>query len=103
MPKEEQNLKTVLAYLEDHFAAQKIVLGKQEALVEDRPDERFYTFQAGKQYFLAIVRAMILEETVFPVLEGERIAEKMKHNAGAWVVLDKGAFGKGNEIKYVPR
>ncbi len=102
MIKKDENLSKAKAYLESHFKGQSITLGEQDHLLTDRPEAFFYTFQVENRYFLAVVRAMVEEETVFPVLEGESIAEKMTQNAGAWVVIEKAATGKGNRVTIHP-
>lgn len=99
MSKKDENLKMVQAYFESEFPDQKVISGEREGFAADRPNLLFYTFQVGDRYFLAVVRAVIEEETVFPVLEGEKIAEKMKNNPDAYVVMEKGPTGKGNTLR----
>jgi hypothetical protein len=42
---------------------------------------------------------MVEEETVFPVLEGKKIADEMRRHPNAYVVMEKATAGKGTEIK----
>jgi nucleoside diphosphate kinase len=99
MSKKHQNLRMIEEYLKDEFSGQEIRPKEVKGLVEERAEQLFYTFEVGDQYFLALVRALVEEETVFPVLEGKEIAEKMRSNPNAYVVVDKGPTGKGTEVK----
>jgi hypothetical protein len=102
MSKKDQNLKMIREYLEEAFPGVEITSKEIEGTMEDRPPQLFYIFQVGDDYFLALVRAVVEEETAFPVLEGKKIAEAMKTNPNTYVVLDKGPTGKGTEVKTRP-
>jgi len=98
MSKKDQNLKMIKEYLEDEFPGLEIVSMDIKGLMPDRPDQFFYGFKVGEEYFLAVIRAMVEEETVYPVLEGKNIAEQMRSHPLAYVVMEKGSFGKGVEV-----
>ncbi len=99
MSKKDENLKMINKYLEEQFPGQEIVPSDIKGLMEDRPDQFFYSFQVGGKYLLAVVRATVEEETVFPILEGKQIGEKMRSHPNSYVVLEKGDTGKGPEVK----
>jgi hypothetical protein len=99
MSKKDQNLKMIEEYLGNAFPGLEITLKEMKGFMEERPPQLFYTFQAGDKYFLALVRAVVEEETVFPVLDGKKAAEEMKNHPHAYVVVDKGPTGKGTEVK----
>jgi hypothetical protein len=86
-------------YLGEAFPGLDITSKEVKGTMEDRPLQLFYTFQVGDDYFLALVRAVVEEETALPVLEGKKVAEEMKANPNAYVVVDKGPTGKGTEVK----
>jgi len=98
MSKKELNLKEIKEYLTAEFPAMEIVSADVKGLKPDRPDQFFYGFQVEGKYFLAIIRAMVEEETVYPVLDGKNIAQQMKSHPHSRVVMDKGDFGKGTEV-----
>jgi hypothetical protein len=99
MSKKDQNLRMIEEYLKDEFPGQEIRPKEVKGLVEERAEQLFYTFDVGGEYFLALVRALVEEETVFPVLEGKEIAEKMRSHPNGYVVVDKGSTGKGTVVK----
>jgi hypothetical protein len=98
MSKKDENLQMTERYLEEAFPGQGINAKEIKGLKKDRPGQLFYTFQVGDQYYLALVRAFVEEETVFPVLEGKDVAEQMRNHPHAYVVMDKGPTGKGTEV-----
>lgn len=54
--------------------------------------------RAGADCVLAHVRAIVEEETVYPVLEGKDIAGELERHPDTYVVMDKGPAGKGTEV-----
>lgn len=98
MSKKEINLKEIKEYLTAEFPDAEIVSTDIKGLHPDRPDQFFYEFQVEGTYFLAIIRAMVEEETVYPVLKGKNIAQQMKAHPHSHVVMDKGDFGKGTDV-----
>ena len=98
MSKKDLNLKEIKEYLTAEFPGSEIVPVDIEGLMPDRPDQVFYGFHVEGKYFLAISRAMVEEETVYPVLEGKNIAQQMKAHPHSHVMMDKGDFGKGTEV-----
>ncbi|MDZ7700496.1 MAG: hypothetical protein U5R49_27405 [Deltaproteobacteria bacterium] len=99
MSKKEGNLKEIKEYLSDEFPVMELIQRERKGLLEDRPDQFFYCFEVGGKYFLAVIRAMVEEETVFPVLEGKGIAEEMRSHPNAYVIMEKAPAGKGTEVK----
>ncbi len=98
MSKRDLNIKEIKEYLTAGFPGSDIVSVDIKGLMPDRPDQFFYGFQVEGKYFLAIVRAMVEEETAYPVLEGKNIAQQMKSHPHSCVVMEKGRFGKGTEV-----
>ena len=99
MSKKDQNLKMIEEYLENAFPGLPIASKEIKVSIEDRAPQLFYIFQVGDNYFLALVRPVVEEETVYPVLEGKEVAEKMRNHPNAYTVVDKGSTGKGTEVK----
>jgi len=66
MSKKKINSKEIKEYLTAEFPATEIVSVDIKGLRPDRPDQVFYSFQMEGKYFLAIIRAMVEEETVYP-------------------------------------
>lgn len=99
MSKKEINLKEIQEYLSKAFPGLELIQRERRGLMDDRPDQFFYCFEVGGQYFLAIIRAMVEEESVYPVLDGKGIAEEMRTHPNAYVVMEKGPTGKGTEVK----
>jgi len=99
MSKKDNNLKEIQRYLKNEFPGIEVIQRDRKGLIDNRSDQFFYCFEVGGQYFLAMIRAMVEEETVFPVLEGKEIADEMRRHPNAYVIMEKAATGKGTEVK----
>ena len=99
MSKKDRNVKEIKEYLSGAFPGLEIRSKAMKGTMEDRPPQLFYVFQVGEDYLLALVRAVVEEETPFPVLEGKNVAEELKKHPNVYVVVDKGPTGEGTEVK----
>ncbi|MDZ7700493.1 MAG: hypothetical protein U5R49_27390 [Deltaproteobacteria bacterium] len=99
MSKKDINMRETKEYLSSEFPGMEIVPVETKGLMEDRPDQFFYGFQVGGKYFLAVIRATMEEEEVYPVLDGKNIADQMRKHPETYVVLVKGRTGTGTEVK----
>jgi hypothetical protein len=99
MSKKDRNMKEIKEYLSGAFPGLQISSKAMKGTMEDRPPQLFYTFQVGDDYLLALVRAVVEEETPFPVLEGKNVAEELRKHPNVYVVVDKGPAGEGTEVK----
>ena len=98
MSKKDINMRETKEYLNNEFPEMEIVPVEIKGLMEDRPDQFFYGFQVGGKYFLAVIRATMEEEEVYPILDGKDIADQMRKHPETYVVLVKGRAGTGTDV-----
>ncbi|MGM0428643.1 MAG: hypothetical protein ACQEQ7_15575, partial [Thermodesulfobacteriota bacterium] len=94
------NMRETKEYLSSEFPGMEIVPVEIKGLMEDRPDQFFYGFQIGGKYFLAVIRATMEEEEVYPILDGKDIANQMRKHPETYVLLVKGRTGTGTDVLF---